>query len=178
MSDKTPHESIGTFEPCLGGFSVTAFCFGNAAVDLCSLDSHRALIGTTGRCSQAERRGGSGPHAQVGLPARTYPPLAPLPPRYTSLSNSSHPSPLPSIPVANRRGSCELHFKEAVAARTKLPGGDSPPLWCLNPGRKGHLYQSSHRSAHLLFSHDVDVWKTARSSRKNSLRDGRFGFQC
>lgn len=35
---------------------------------------------------------------------------------------SSHPSPLRSIPVANHRGSCELHFKEEKAARQRRQG--------------------------------------------------------
>lgn len=121
----------------------------------------------TRRCSQAGRRGGSGPHAQVGLSARTYPPLAPHRPAI----------PLPTLPhsspflwqTAEEAASCTSKTRqrrgsgEAAAARTRHPGGDSPLLWCFNPGRKGHLIKA-HTDPHIFYS------LTTRICRKRLTR--------
>lgn len=67
----------------------------------------------------------------------------------------------PSIPVANRRGSWlrAALQRGSSGGEQRVPGGDTPPLWCLNPGRKGHLIKAL-TDPHIFYS--LTMWMSRK----------------
>lgn len=157
---KTLHGNLKSFEPCLRGVVFFMF-FHKVLFTICRFylkESHGSwkltwfvVVWLSSRFDRGDLvvlAGGApvciGPacmswaSSQNVSSSRSYHPATPpslLFPPFSTL--------LPSIPVANRRGSSELHFKggkggEAAAVRATHPGGDSLPLWRLNWSRKSH----------------------------------------